>query len=393
MFALSVVSAGLLALASTASAGVTGYRPTSYVDWRTFKANGVNLGGWLVQEAGIDPAWWVKTCGNATDEWTCCPKLGAQCGPALEHHYATFIQTADIDKLATAGINVLRIPTTYAAWTKVPNSQLYSGNQALHLKKIASYAIAKYGMHIIIDIHGLPGGINGLEIGEAFGRWGWFNNQTNLDYSLKAVDAILHFIQTSGSPQSYTLEPINEPADNHDFSFFGQSAALSENGAAWLEKYIKVVIAHTEAVNAKIPVMFQGSFKGEAYWSARFSTHSNLVFDQHNYWFGKPSDSSNITADICAVAKASAGDGKFPVFVGEWSIQTTANNRFANRAKNLNTGLYAFAKYTRGSAYWAAKFYGNVTVPGEGVNGDYWNYESFIDMGIIKPSQGQQYCS
>jgi hypothetical protein len=46
-----------------------------------------------------------------------------------------------------------------------------------------------------------------------------------------------------------------------------------------------------------------------------------------------------VSADICSDAKASAGDGKFPVFVGEWSIETVADNKFANRRKNLNTGL------------------------------------------------------
>ena len=71
------------------------------------------------------------------------------------------------------------------------------------------------------------------------------------------------------------------------------------------------------------------------------------------------------------ISKASAGDGKFPVLVGEWSIESVADNKFAERTKNLNTGLYAFGKYTRGSAYWTAKFSGNVKVEGEGVQCDY----------------------
>jgi len=81
------------------------------------------------------------------------------------------------------------------------------------------------------------------------------------------------------------------------------------------------------------------------------------------------------------------------VFIGEWSIEAGADNKFANRAKNLNTGLYAFSKYERGSAYWTAKFSGNVPVAGQGVQGDYWNYAVFVDLGIIDPIQGKQYCS
>lgn len=40
----------------------------SYVDWRIFRANGVNLGGWLEQESTIDAVWWAKDPGGASDE-------------------------------------------------------------------------------------------------------------------------------------------------------------------------------------------------------------------------------------------------------------------------------------------------------------------------------------
>lgn len=141
-------------------------RRTDYVNWRTFKANGVNLGGWLCQEKTIDPYWWSRYCSGTEDEWNCCAKLGDQCASVFEHRYATYITRHDIDKLASGGVDLIRIPTTYAAWIKVPGAQYYSGNQTSYLKKIASYAIKKYGMHVVLDIHSLPGGLNGLDIGE-----------------------------------------------------------------------------------------------------------------------------------------------------------------------------------------------------------------------------------
>ncbi|KAE9363822.1 glycoside hydrolase family 5 protein [Stipitochalara longipes BDJ] len=365
----------------------------SYVNWTTFKASGVNLGGWLEQEDTIDSAFWAQYGGNTTDEWGLCARLGSQCGPVLERRYATFITPSDIDTLAAAGVTILRIPTTYAAWVKVPGSQLYSGNQVSFLKTIATYAIAKYNMHIIIDVHSLPGGVNGMGFGEANGHYGWFNNATALTYSYEAIDAVIAYVQGSGFPQSYTIEPINEPVDNIEITSFGTPAALSDNGAAWVLKYIQGVIAKVQAVNAKIPVMFQGSFKGEAYWSPNFPARTNLVFDVHNYYFaGRPTDSTNVSSVICSDAKASAGDGKFPVFVGEWSIQTVADNLFSTRAKNLNTGLYAFAKYDHGSAYWTAKFSGDTAVAGQGMQSDYWSYEDFISLGYIDPASGAANC-
>ncbi|KAN0104815.1 glycoside hydrolase family 5 protein [Hyaloscypha variabilis] len=366
---------------------------SSYVNWTTFKASGVNLGGWLEQESTIDTAFWAEYGGNATDEWGLCVHLGSQCGSVLERRYATFITPSDIDILAAAGVTILRIPTTYAAWVKVPGSQLYSGNQVSFLQTIATYAITKYDMHVIIDVHSLPGGVNGMAFGEATGHYGWFNNATALAYSYEAIEAVIAYVQGSGFPQSYTVEPINEPVDNTDLEDFETPAALSDSGAAWVLQYLQGVIARVRAANPNIPTMFQGSFKGEAYWSPSFPAGTNLVFDVHNYYFaGRSTDSLNVSALICSDAKTSVGDGKFPIFIGEWSIQNVSDNLFSTRAMNLNTGLYAFAKYDHGSAYWTAKFTGDAAVVGQGVQSDYWSYENFISLGYIDPSSGAAYC-
>lgn len=376
----------------TASFAHSAATPT-YLNWKSFDAAGVNLGGWLVQESTIDTTWWGTYSGGAPDEWGLCAHLGSQCGPVLERRYATWITTADIDTFAAAGVNVLRIPTTYAAWIKVPGSQLYTGNQVSFLKNIATYAINKYGMHIIIDLHSLPGGVNGMAFGEAEGHYGWFNNATALTYSLQAVDAILSFINNSQYPQSFTIEPINEPVDVSDITLFGSPYCLTDSGAEWVQSYISQVLTKTIAVNSKIPVMFQGSFKGEEYWSPKFSTGSNLVFDVHNYYFaGRGASSANLTQYICEDAVAAPGDGKFPVFIGEWAIQAEINNTFSSRKKNLETGIAAWKRYTRGSSYWTAKFFGNATVDGQGTQADYWNYETFISLGYTSSSTDAVAC-
>jgi hypothetical protein len=35
-----------------------GYEGGKFVNWKTYKANGVNLGAWLVKEKTHDPIWW-----------------------------------------------------------------------------------------------------------------------------------------------------------------------------------------------------------------------------------------------------------------------------------------------------------------------------------------------
>ncbi|KAL2866271.1 glycoside hydrolase superfamily [Aspergillus lucknowensis] len=272
------------------------YAAAQYLDWATSGASGVNLGGWLVQESTIDTDWWGQYSKGAQDEWGLCANQGSLCGSILEQRYATWITTADIDGLYDAGVNTL--------------------------------------------LHSLPGGVNGMAFGEAEVHYGWFKNQTVLDYSLKAID---------------------DPVDHTDPSAFGTPLALSDDGATWVLKYIEAVISRVTAVNPRIPVMFQGSFRGKAYWSSLLPTSVNVVFDVHNYYF----------------AQESAGDGEFPVFIGEWSFQAGFENTLVGRERALNTELSAFGALTQGSSYWTAKIFGNTTVDGEGVQADYWNYLAF----------------
>lgn len=102
-----------------------GVNGANFINWRTFKANGANLGGWLEKEKTHDPIWWDSVGGaDAPDEWTLCDTLGNACGPAFEARYASFLNTSTIDQLASVGVNTLRIPTTYAARINVPSSKL-----------------------------------------------------------------------------------------------------------------------------------------------------------------------------------------------------------------------------------------------------------------------------
>jgi aryl-phospho-beta-D-glucosidase BglC (GH1 family) len=109
--------------------------------------------------------------GGAADELGLCENLGSQCGLVLETRYATWTTTSDLDNAASASVTLLRIPTTYAAWINYPRSKLYSGNQKPYLKTVTTYAVEKYGMHIVLDVHRLPGGINSLTIREADSYW------------------------------------------------------------------------------------------------------------------------------------------------------------------------------------------------------------------------------
>ncbi|KKY25213.1 putative glycoside hydrolase family 5 [Diplodia seriata] len=362
-----------------------------FINWSTFKANGVNLGAWLEQERTHDPIWWDSHAPGTLDEWNFCATLGDQCGPVLEERYATFITTADIDKLAAVGVNTLRIPLTYAAWVKVPGSNFYTGDQQKYLSQISQYAIERHNMHVIIGLHSLPGGVNSLDIGEGFGRGGWFNNATNLDYSFRAVDAALAFIKASGHTNAFTLAPLNEASDN--LAGFGSAAGLTANGTDWINTYVKGVLAKVAKVDKRIPVMLQDCFMGPDYWAPFYDAGTNLVVDSHVYYFAASGVYSQyVPPAICGQAAQLQGKAKFPVFVGVFSLQTMYNNTYANRKTIFDTQRYAWQKYASGGAFWTARSLSTTAVDGEGTQADYWSYIPLIDSGVITSQTNSSYC-
>ncbi|KAF2111125.1 glycoside hydrolase superfamily [Lophiotrema nucula] len=318
----------------------------NFIDWKTFKANGANLGGWLEKEKTHDPIWWSKVGGDAApDEWTLCQTLGSKCGSTFEARYASFLNTTTIDQLTAAGINTLHIPTTYATGVS-------------YLKTITQYAISKYDMHIIIGIHSLPGSVNNLDIGEALMHDAWFYNATNLAYSFQAIDGILNFIKSISHTNAFTVAPINEASDN--LPGFGSADAK---------------------VDKRIPLMLQDNFKGASYWAPFYAAGTNLVIDSHVYYFAAAGTySAYVKHAVCEQASYLAEETKFPVFVWECARKTI-----------FDTQRYAWQKYVAGGSSWTAVSYSTARVDGEGTQRDYWSYIDLINAGIITKATNASY--
>ncbi|THX72985.1 glycoside hydrolase [Aureobasidium pullulans] len=358
---------------TTVPASTTSLASGEWTDWTIYSANGVNLGNWLEIERSNNQYFWDSYVNGpaVTDEWTFCKTLGNECGSVLEAHYGSAVITETIDKLAGVGVNFLRIPTTYAAWIDLPGSELYHGNQQTYLKTICDYAISTYGMRVVIGLHSLPGGVNGLDI---------------------AVSAMLSFVEASSYSWAYTLSVLNEASDNP--SSFATADTLTTNGTQWIVDYTNGVFdLIAESSVTKLPVMLQDCFLGEEHWSSYFASTANLVIDTHIYYFAASGIYSEyVNSAVCGQASVAPGDGKFPVFIGEWSLQVLYNNTYEARESIFNTQRYAWSRYVQGGSFWGAIFNGTDSVDGEGTQRDYWSYDRLIDAGVVKIPTNATYC-
>lgn len=295
--------------------------PNTFPGWRNYKSNGVNLGGWLVLEKNIQPSFFNDNAPSAIDEDSFCKTLGqVKCGALLENRYNTYITTKDIDNFAAYGVNTLRIPIGYWAYMPaIAGDNYYTGGQKLAMQKIAQYAISKHNMHIVVDLHGLPGGQNGLDNQGKTGQLTWWNNQTAFDLSIEMVRRATDDILRQPNSGSYTISLINEPLPA--LYYFGQT----QDSIAYLNKYYKAALAEVRKRSKTLPVAISDGFIGPQTWDPYWTNvDPYIVIDTHIYFFVGGSYSYDAAYGACYLAK-SYQNASNPTFIGEWSIQATAS--------------------------------------------------------------------
>lgn len=126
---------------------------------------GVNLGGWLLQEY-----WMCPIVGNPEiHQWTHQETLQVleerfgfeKSQKLMEIYQDNWITEWDIQKLASMGVNVLRVPFWYRNFMSDPEgtwlTENMEDNPGFQKLDWVIETAGKYGIYVILDMHGCPG--------------------------------------------------------------------------------------------------------------------------------------------------------------------------------------------------------------------------------------------
>lgn len=163
---------------------------------------GVNLGNWLLLEKWMRPALFAGT--SARDEYTLGEALGAKAEAHLLRHRDTFLVEDDFAWLRARGLNAVRIPFGY--WHFDPEPPFVAS--PWHLDQAIAWA-ERYGIEVLLDLHGLPGcqGPN-----DHTGRSGHFRWHTDSRYIERSLDIVERIAERYAGRRSVTgFSVINEP--------------------------------------------------------------------------------------------------------------------------------------------------------------------------------------
>jgi glucan 1,3-beta-glucosidase len=171
--------------------------------------NGVNLGGWLVVEKWMTPNLFKGSTAHNEYELVQTDQGKSR----LTRHHESFISEADFMWLNEHGVTAVRLPVGYWVFGDEPP---YIG--AIERVDWAFAMAKKYGMHVLLDLHGAPGAQNAADHSGS-GRPGlpvWLDDDTKQERTIRVLERFVK--RYNDHPSFWGIELINEPlADRGGF--------------------------------------------------------------------------------------------------------------------------------------------------------------------------------
>ncbi|KAK6203105.1 glycoside hydrolase superfamily [Scheffersomyces amazonensis] len=295
------------------------------------KIYGVSLGGWLVAEPWITPSLFdniYKQYGiQPVDEHTLATILGKEMTQQyMENHWKTFYTEQDFIEIKSLGLNLVRIPIGYWAFGLLPGDPYVQG-QEKYLINALNWC-EKYGLQVLLDIHGMPGSQNGFDnSGLRTNNPAWLKVPENLQLSYQILDYIF---KTYGGPQYSSvinsIEVVNEP-----FAPIIDPAKVAD---FYTQTYNKAASSNV------IPdIIYHDGFMGFGYWNWFMSNSpkGSVIIDHHLYEIFSPNQiSMNIDEHLSNVMTQGnqMAQELHPRIVGEFSGALTDCTRYINGVGN-----------------------------------------------------------
>ena len=293
---------------------------------------GVNLGGWFIPEVWMNPAFFNGTGLG----WG-----GSVCSIAWQNHSVAeermrnvienFVTEKDFEEIASMGFNAVRLPVGYWNIIKDPYKRYSPGDEKFSLYHIdwAFSAAEKFGLKVLLDLHGAPGSQNGQDHSGCGMEPEWLQPR-NIAMSLETVEAMA--TRYGSHPALLGFEVLNEP-----------SLRISQNNHSALLQYYtdsyRVIRQHSATTLVIFNELYDIFYDS---WNDALVEPSfyNVVLDIHLYdWqspFTKEPVSQHVLDAVHWRSVVEALNVHHPLVVGEWCMSSgtwhQAGQPFVNAA-------------------------------------------------------------
>ncbi len=209
--------------------------------------SGVNLGGWLLIESWMSPIMDEDEKMAYSDILKILnERFGAKKAAALIAEYEkSFITDADFSRIADMGYNCVRLPFWYRSFMTEDGEWLadnHSQNPGFILLDRAVRLCEKYGLYLVPDMHGCPGGQSTNHSTGKIGEVKLYNNEENLAAMERLWTAIANRYKNKSVIAAYDImnEPQNNGAEYRNSPPAESTAAIEQTNAVY-DRMIKAI--------------------------------------------------------------------------------------------------------------------------------------------------------
>lgn len=375
------------------------------------QVRGVNLGGWLVLESWLYPAWYAAhDVPFDVGEGPFIRGLLAQgkdAGAVMHSLWDGWLQRSDLAALAAAGVTHVRIPVGYwilgAEFVRAGDPPFLPGGWP-YLERALGWAKA-LGLRAVVELHAAPGSQNGLEHSGARGRIGWADGD-NVRRTVDVLAALAaRLVALNAQPATAGVvtglgllnEPwtpfVGGPVPMELYRAFVADATAAVIAAGWTRE-----VWYSDGWNLQWPG-----------WRGFLPHLPQMTMDRHVYRAFEPPGSlppqpAALLELTCTADARLADSGASPhsLVVGEWSLAMPAWLAAANdvrfpftdswqafhrawfvaQSQAYNAFGFDPARHVRGAVFWNFKA---ETPAGEPWNAQ-WSYLTGLRDGYIPRS-------
>lgn len=186
--------------------------------------------------------------------------------------------------MATTGLNLVRIPVGYWAFSKLSHDPYLQGQERyLDLALLWAY---RNGLKVQIDIHGMPGSQNGFDnSGQRREHLHWFK------YEDKSMEILSHVFDKYGLKSSVVRDEATGATVNiantiHSIQVVNEpfSPKLDINR---LSNFYEKSYQMGASKGVHVPLVYHDAFLPVNYWN-QFMEGKNVILDHHHYEIFSP---------------------------------------------------------------------------------------------------------
>lgn len=248
--------------------------------------NGVNLGNWLLWET------WMGFVTEYTHDWAhydtlevLIERFGVEKTAEIEKTFMdNFITEEDIAQIEKLGFNCVRVPFWYRNFMNEDGTWLTTNhNENPGFKRIdwLIETCEKYGIYVILDMHGAPGGQSKNHSTGKAGRNELYEVKEKMDACVELWTTIAERYKDNEIIAVYDL--LNEPQNNGGYSGDYSWEAGSSEAAAQTNKAYDILYKAVREVDANHIISFEGIWSTEVLPNPQEYGYENVMYQLHIY--------------------------------------------------------------------------------------------------------------